>query len=172
MDVFHWISATLLSKYNWRILKNNRATRSNKLSQRYQVNENIRVLEIILPISRVGCIFTLVSTWIVMVVLLTNIDNKYAAPLYYMVINAFVTVAFFMSMKAQSITPRILCRIIFCQNSYRGNERSISPSHVKNIMGEELIIYHHGDDHFKCLQDQWHVSFTNLHTMDLKGSPI
>lgn len=76
----------------------------------------------------------------------------------------FITVAFYVSMKYQSITPKMLLKIICCRKNYRSDVGTLSPEMITNVLGENIInnTNNESEIYFKQMKDSWDAKYGKM----------
>ncbi|KAI1716911.1 cysteine-rich secretory protein family domain-containing protein [Ditylenchus destructor] len=173
IDIAGTISCLMLAYYNKRLRKQNLRT-DIQLSQRYQINENLRVLGIIRPIMMAGVTFLTVAVWIRF--LLKQIIGGYigekSRDIFYLLVQVYVTLACFIllsrgqfnfccifptSFKLRKPKPHIISHSAKAADSplsymnFNGNVVCPLKTHreITNSLGEKINIEPSITDHFK-----------------------
>uniref|UniRef100_A0A915DAF4 Gustatory receptor n=1 Tax=Ditylenchus dipsaci TaxID=166011 RepID=A0A915DAF4_9BILA len=171
LDILGTISCLMISRYNRKLRKFNLRT-DIKLSQRYQIDENLRVLAIIRPLMISGVVFLSLSVWqrFILKVFVGGELGYFSRNLFYLLLEVYVALACFMLVKAskwrfkdrlftlsQRIRHHPQSPISFA-NLIDGESSIVQPfrkHHITNVLGENIETDASFSDHFKMLEKFW-----------------
>uniref|UniRef100_A0A914BZ69 G protein-coupled receptor n=1 Tax=Acrobeloides nanus TaxID=290746 RepID=A0A914BZ69_9BILA len=139
------------------MLRKHQLNTTTTLTQRYQITENIRVLQIMIPLIVFGTIFDITALFAGLIQVSVAYNTILTYPIYFLITNMYVSVAFYIYMKKDRRTGRRV-RNILCRSAAIGPEES-----VNDINGKPLVVNSSIDMHFLQLESYWR--FRNLGVM-------
>ncbi|KAI1713232.1 sre G protein-coupled chemoreceptor domain-containing protein [Ditylenchus destructor] len=179
IDIAGTLSCLMLAYYNKRLRKQNLRT-DIQLSQRYQINENLRVLGIIRPIMIAGVTFLTAAVWVRF--LLKQIIGGYIGEIsrniFYLLVQIYVTLACFILLSRVQFNVWCIFSTPFTIRkpnphtvshpekaagsplSFTNfNDNVVCPlkthREITNSLGEKINIEPSITDHFKVLEKFW-----------------
>lgn len=127
------------------------------LSQRYQVNENIKALYIFFPLIVAGIIGSVLSLAIQTWQSLTNYPQSLRTSGYSFIISCFPTVCFAIIFIKDPITRNRILH--YCRKRKSTTDNAVvsvqPPDTAKNVIGKDLVIKNSPENHFAQLTSMW-----------------